>query len=158
MGDRLKALRKRNKLTQKEAADLLRVSLRSYKSYENDPQKEGSIKYQYMIDRLSALNPLDETHGILTIEDIREACQAVFSEYPVEFAYLFGSYAKNKAKEESDVDLLISTDLTGMRFYGLLDKIKAVLCKNVDLLTTEQLKDNVQMINEILRDGVKIYG
>ena len=77
MGDRLKALRKRNKLTQKDAAELLRVSLRSYKSYENDPQKEDSIKYQYMIDRLSALNPLDETHGILTIEDIREACQAV---------------------------------------------------------------------------------
>lgn len=158
MGEQLKALRKRNRLTQKEAAELLRVSLRSYKSYENDPRKEDSIKYQYMIDRLSELNPLDETHGILAIEDIREACQTVFSEYPVEYAYLFGSYAKNKAKEESDVDLLVSTELTGIRFYGLLDKIKATLCKNVDLLTTEQLKDNVQMINEILRDGVKIYG
>ena len=158
MGAQLKTLRKRNKLTQKEAAELLSVSLRSYKSYENDSNKEGSLKYQYMIDRLSALNPLDETHGILSIEEIQDACQSVFSEYPIEFAYLFGSYAKQKAKEESDVDLLIATDLTGIRFYGLLDKLKAALCKNVDLLTTDQLKDNLQMINEILRDGVKIYG
>lgn len=158
MGEQLKALRKRNKLTQKEAAELLQVSLRSYKSYENDPDKEGTIKYQYMIDRLSSLNPLDETHGILEIEDIRSACQTVFSEYPVEYAYLFGSYAKNKAKEKSDVDLLIATELTGLRFFGLVDQLKTALCKNVDLLTIDQLKDNPQMINEILRDGVKVYG
>ena len=158
MGAQLKTLRKRNNLTQKEAAELLQVSLRSYKSYENDPHKEGNLKYQYMIDRLSALKPIDETHGVLTIEEIRDACQIVFSDYPVEYAYLFGSYAKNKAKGESDVDLLIATKLTGLRFYGLVDKLKLTLCKNVDLLTTEQLKDNTQMIDEILRDGVKIYG
>lgn len=154
----LKELRKKNKLTQKEAAELLRISLRSYKSYENDPRKKGSIKYQYMIDRLTALNPLDETHGILSIEDIQDACQNVFLEYPIEYAYLFGSYAKKKAKEESDVDLLISTTVTGIQFYGLVEKLKKALCKNVDLLTIEQLKDNTQMINEILRDGIKIYG
>lgn len=158
MGEQLKTLRKRNKLTQKEAAEILNVSLRSYKSYENDPEKEHSIKYQYMIDRLTALNLLDETHGILTVDEIRDACRTVLAEYPVEYAYLFGSYAKKKAKEESDVDLLIATDLTGLRFYGLVDKLKAALCKKVDLVTVEQLKDNTQMINEILKDGVKIYG
>lgn len=158
MGEQLKEIRKRNKLTQKEAADLLQVSLRSYKSYENDPEKKDSIKYQYMLDRLNALNPLDETHGILSLEDIKSACQEVFSEYPVTYAYLFGSYAKNVAKEESDVDILISTELTGLRFYGLVDKLKSVLCKNVDLLTTDQLQDNKPLIDEILQDGVKVYG
>ena len=158
MGEQLKLLRKKNKLTQKEAADLLHVSLRSYKSYENDPDKENNIKYQYMVDRLSSLNPLDETHGILTIEDIQNTCQTVFSEYPIAYAYLFGSYAKNKAKEDSDVDLLIATDLSGLRFYGLVDRIKTALCKDVDLLTVNQLKDNEQLIDEILRDGVKVYG
>ena len=158
MEEELKTLRKRNKLTQKEAAELFQVSLRSYKSYENDPDKKDTIKYHYMVDHLSALNPLDETHGILTIEDIQSACQTVFSEYPVEYAYLFGSYAKKKAKEESDVDLLIATELTGLRFFGLVDQLRTALCKKVDLLTIEQLKDNQQLINEILRDGVKIYG
>ena len=158
MGEQLKTIRKRNKLTQKEAAELLKVSLRSYKSYENDPYKEDTIKYRYMVDRLSALNHIDETHGILSLEDIRDLCRDIFSEYPVSFAYLFGSYAKNKAKEDSDVDLLISTDITGLKFYGLVDKIKTALQKNVDVLTTEQLTDNKALIEEVLQDGIKIYG
>ncbi len=158
MGDQLKTIRKRNRLTQKEAAELLRVSLRSYKSYENDPDKEDTIKYQYMVDRLSALNRIDETHGILSMEEIRELCSEVFSEYPVSFAYLFGSYAKNKAKDDSDVDLLIATDITGMKFFGLVDRLKTALQKNVDVMTTEQLKENKELIEEILRDGIKIYG
>ncbi len=158
MGEQLKTIRKRNKLTQKEAAELLKVSLRSYKSYENDPYKEDTIKYRYMVDRLSALNHIDETHGILSLEDIRDLCRDIFSEYPVSFAYLFGSYAKNKAKEDSDVDLLISTDITGLKFYGLVDKIKTALQKNVDVLTTEQLTDNKELIEEVLQDGIKIYG
>ena len=158
MGEQLKTIRKRNRLTQKEAAELLKVSLRSYKSYENDPYKEDTIKYRYMVDRLSALNHIDETHGILSLEDIRDLCRDIFSEYPVSFAYLFGSYAKNKAKEDSDVDLLISTDITGLKFYGLVDKIKTALQKNVDVLTTEQLTDNKELIEEVLQDGIKIYG
>ena len=158
MGEKLKNIRKKNKLTQKEAAEYLKVSLRSYKSYENDAIKEGTIKYRYMVDTLSALNRIDETHGILSVKDIKDACNEVFSEYPISFAYLFGSYAKNTAKEDSDVDILISTELSGMRFFGLVDKIKAALGKNVDLLTTEQLKDNMVLIDEILQDGMKIYG
>ena len=158
MKETLRNIRKRCKLTQKEAAEILGVSLRSYKSYEKEPEKETSIKYQYMVDRLSALNPIDETHGILSLDDIRDQCKTIFAEYPISFAYLFGSYAKNKATETSDVDLLIATEITGLRFYGLVDKIKAALRKNVDVMTTDQLKDNKELIDEILRDGVKIYG
>ena len=158
MKETLRSIRKRCKLTQKEAAEILGVSLRSYKSYEKEPEKETSMKYQYMVDRLSALNLIDETHGILSLEDIQNQCKTIFMEYPIFFAYLFGSYAKNKATETSDVDLLISTDLTGLRFYGLVDKIKEALHKNVDVLTTDQLIDNKELIDEILRDGVKIYG
>jgi hypothetical protein len=48
------------------------------------------------------------------------------------FCYLFGSYAKGKAKPTSDVDFLISADVRGLEFYGLVE--------------------------EILKDGIKIYG
>ena len=51
--------------------------------FENDPEKEGSLKYQYMIDRLNALYPLDETHGILSFSDIKEGCNQVFQEFRV---------------------------------------------------------------------------
>ena len=46
---RLKEVRTEKKLTQQQVADLFGISLRSYKSYENDPVKEGSLKYHYML-------------------------------------------------------------------------------------------------------------
>lgn len=52
MGE-LKSLRIERKLTQNQAADILGVSLRSYKSYENDEKKADSIKYKYMIEKIS---------------------------------------------------------------------------------------------------------
>ena len=101
---------------------------------------------------------MDEEHGILTIETIIKQCKSVFDEYEVDYCYLFGSYAKNKANETSDVDLLISSTVTGIKFYGLVEKLRVSLNKKVDLLTIDQLVDNKELINEILKDGVRIYG
>ena len=55
----VKELRLEKKLTQQQVADLVGISLRSYKSYENDTDKEGTIKYAYILDRLKALNPIE---------------------------------------------------------------------------------------------------
>ena len=145
-------------MTQQEAADSFNVSLRSYKSYENDPQKVDTIKYRYMVQAFEEKTKIDETHGILAMEEIRTACSAVFAEYPAEFCYLFGSYAKGKATEESDVDLLVSTDLKGLKYYGLVEQLKNSLHKNVDVLDMKQLQGNPELTKEILKDGVKIYG
>ena len=82
----------------------------------------------------------------------------LFKEYSVEYCYLFGSYAKGKATEVSDVDLLISTPVSGMRFYDLVESIREALQKKVDILNREQLNNNPELINEILKDGIKIYG
>ena len=76
----------------------------------------------------------------------------------MEYCYLFGSYAKGLASETSDVDLLLRTDTTGIKFYGLVERLRETLKKNVDVLEVRQLTNNPELINEILRDGVKIYG
>ncbi len=156
--DSLKELRTRNKMTQQQVADLVGISLRSYKSYENDPDKQGSIKYQFIHQKLAELNPLDENHGILELEDIRNICAEVFDRYDVSFCYLFGSYAKGKASPESDVDLLIETGITGLKYYGFVEEIRSSLHKKVDVLDTKQLDNNPDLLREILKDGIKIYG
>ena len=47
MGE-LKKMRTEKKMTQQQVADLVGISLRSYKSYENDEKKQGSLKYKYI--------------------------------------------------------------------------------------------------------------
>ena len=56
------------------------------------------------------------------------------------------------------MDLLISGEVDGLRFYGLVDTLREALNKKVDVLTPSQLTKNQQLLDEILRDGVKIYG
>ncbi len=155
---RIKELRKKNNLTQQQAADYIGISLRSYKSYENDPEKIDSIKYKYILAKLEELNRIDEEHGILEIDELISMCKEVFENHDVKYCYLFGSYAKNKAKESSDVDLLISTSETGLKFYALIEEVRLKLNKKVDVLDLNQLTNNLALIDEILKDGMKIYG
>lgn len=154
----LKKIRTSKRLTQDEASALLGVSLRSYKTYENDPSKSNTLKYRYMLETLEKHITIDEEHGILTLDEIKEACKKVLDGYSVKYCILFGSYAKGKANETSDVDLLISTEVTGLRFFGIVERLRTELHKKVDLLDLRQLNNNEALLDEILMDGIKIYG
>lgn len=154
----LKELRISKKLTQSQVSDFFGVSLRSYKQYENDEKKKNTLKYKFMCEELEKIGYIDEEHGILSLEDIKEKISTVFSNYQVHYCYLFGSYAKGLQNEKSDIDLLISSDVTGMDFYGLAEELRETLHKKVDLLNVQQLSNNQVLLEEILKDGIKIYG
>ena len=153
----IKELRISKSLTQKAAAALCGIPLRTYIRYENNEQPEDSVKYQFILQKLSEHGFVDEEHGILTGKDIAQSCEAVFRDYPVDYCYLFGSYAKGLAHEKSDVDLLVSTQTTGLKFFGLVESLRQALKKKVDVLDVRQLAGNPELLNEILKDGVKIY-
>ena len=154
----LKQLRTEKKLTQVECAELLQVSLRTYKRYESDESKISPFKYQYLIQRLNEYGRIDEDHGLLTMEQIKNTCSAIFRDYSIEYCYVFGSYAKGKATEKSDVDLLVAMPVDGMKFFVLVETLREKLKKKVDLLDIAQLNNNPPLVHEILRDGIKIYG
>ena len=153
----LKELRISKSLTQMQASMLAGISLRSYKEYENNKNKSDSIKYKYIYNELLKYGYIDEEHGILELDTIIKKAELIFSKYDVEYCYLFGSYAKNNPNESSEVDLLISTQITGMAFFGLAEELRESLKKRIDLLNLDQLKNNPELLNEILKDGIKIY-
>ncbi len=154
----LKELRIKGKLTQAEAADILKVSLRSYKSYENDADKRDTLKYSYMVKKLSEDIEVNENKGLLSLDDIKNICSDICKRYGLSYCYLFGSYAKGMPQESSDVDLLVSDEITGLKFYELVESFREELRKNVDVLNMSQLINNRELLNEILQEGIKIYG
>ncbi|MBR0267756.1 MAG: nucleotidyltransferase domain-containing protein [Clostridia bacterium] len=154
----LKLLRMKSRLTQKEAAQKIGISLRSYVSYENEDALSKTPKYRFLLAEMNELVRLDEEHGILTVDEIKTICSGILKDYPVQYCYLFGSYAKGTASPASDVDLLVSSEITGLRFYELTEKLREALHKKIDLLDVKQLAGNEELLNEVLRDGVKIYG
>ena len=144
-------------MSQIEAAKFLEISRRTYQKYEA-LENESDNKLKYYIFRLNELNVLDEEHGILEIDDIKKIVDNIFSKYNINFCYLFGSYAKNKATPQSDIDLLIDTGLTGLDFFGLIEELRQALHKKINLLKINQLDNNQELLKEVLKDGIKIYG
>ena len=144
----LKELRKEKGLTQAACAKVVGVPVRTYVRYETDERRAGTLKYRYMLETLQKYGVIDEEHGLLTVEKIKSVCAPLFEQYGVKYA----------ATERSDVDLLISMPLNGLRFYELVEVLRESLKKKVDLLDETQLENNSVLVKEILRDGIKIYG
>lgn len=64
---------------------------------------------------------------------------------------------KNKQKENSDIDLLVSGNIQGLKFYDLVERLREDLHKKVDLLDIKQLNNNQDLLNEVLKDEIRIY-
>ena len=150
----LKELRKQIGLTQPEAAAILNIPFRTYCRYEDEERYKDTFKYNQM---LSVLNEY-ASKAILSIDLIKSAVSDVCQKHDVSTVYLFGSYAKNKARSDSDIDLMIISNIEGIEYYQLLNELEAKLKKKIDLLRLEAAIQNVKLMNEILKDGIKIYG
>lgn len=154
---KLKKLRQEKGLTQEQVAQLLGVTRRTYLKYENDQSSLSEIKYKFIYQTLEQYGVIDEERGILTIEQIKNACFEIFKDYDVEYCYLFGSYAKGNANPKSDIDLLISVNASGLQFFEIVERLREKLKKKIDLLDAKELEKNILLVEEILKDGVKIY-
>ena len=152
----LRRVRQLLKITQVDAANILNISRRTYQKYEALDDLDD--KLEYYVYKLKESNVIDEENGILSIDTIKKEVNNIFSKYKINFCYLFGSYAKNKAKPSSDVDLLIDSDVTGLDFFGLVEELRQKLHKRIDLLKLEQLGNNEDLLREIMKDGIRIYG
>ena len=148
-------------LSQIEAASIVGVPVRTFRRYELDEQYGSSFKRTMFINLLKDKFEITEEKGLLTIEKIKQIVTELFdTQYPglIDFCCLFGSYAKGLAKDNSDVDLYVSTSLMGLSFVGLIERLRQALHKKVDVIRSSELENNIELINEILKDGVKIYG
>jgi len=153
----LRKIRESLNISQIEAANLLKISRRTYQKYESLDDLNDD-KLRYYVYRFKESTLIDEDNGILTIDFIKKTTAKVFKKYDIKSCFLFGSYAKGKAKGTSDVDLMIDSEITGLDFYGLVEDLRENLHKRIDLLSLNSIKENAPLLTEILKDGIKIYG
>lgn len=81
-----------------------------------------------------------------------------FSGRPVKKAYVFGSYSRDEADENSDIDILVELDHTrpiGMKFFSYKEELEQILQKKVDLVSYEGLSKYVKPLVD--KDKVLIY-
>jgi len=75
---------------------------------------------------------------MLTIEQIKQTVSDYFKDKPVKRVYLFGSYARGDADENSDVDLLVDLDRSkkvGWTFFSWLEELQSRFQSKIDLIS-----------------------
>ena len=96
------------------------------------------------------------TDKIYSLEEIENIVVPIAEEYDVDALYLFGSYARGEANQNSDVDFRVEKGrIRGIRFAGFYADLEDALQKNVDVVTTASL--DADFIKEIAKDEVLIY-
>ncbi len=91
-------------------------------------------------------------------KEIISTIQEYFSKQPVLKAWLFGSYSHNEQTANSDMDILVALDdkqFVGLRFFGMIEDLKQILGKNVDLVTEDSLMPFAK--ESVDRDKILIY-
>lgn len=94
---------------------------------------------------------------VYNVSQIKTMLTPVFNNYKINKAILFGSYSKGLETENSDVDILVDSNLHGLSFYGLLNDIVEVLDKEVDLFDYRQFDSSSPLFKEIIEKGVTLY-
>jgi len=130
---------------QREISKLLEIGLLK-------EEKEGNRKY-YTVDQASPiLNDLkaifQKTVGIHKI--VGDALEPLKDE--VEFAFLFGSYARGDESSKSDVDIFVIGDISGKKLAGALKKVKPSLSRemNTVIFTVDEFRSRLQKKDHFL--------
>lgn len=105
------------------------------------------------------------TDKIYTIDELREIITPIAIRHHVDKVYLFGSYARGEANANSDVDLRVDgAHLRTLIGWGnLYADLQTELCKKLDLLVTEELREKLDdpltriFLRHMKQDEVTLY-
>ena len=77
-------------------------------------------------------------------QSIVNKLNAFFPAYPVEKAWIFGSYARGEETRKSDIDIMVrfdeDADVSLLDYIRIMNKLKDFLHKKVDLVEEGQLR------------------
>jgi len=85
--------------------------------------------------------------------------QSFFPAYPVEKAWIFGSYARGEETRKSDIDIMVKFDenagVSLFDFIRIMNKLQDTLHKKVDLITEGGIRKTAR--ESIEYDKILVY-
>lgn len=104
---------------------------------------------------------------VYTIEELKQKITPIAEKYSIPAVYIFGSYARGEATDDSDIDVLFQREgsaIRGIVIGALYEDLLESLGKSVDLVTEEALEQHDSRNNtpwfyeNVQNERVKIYG
>ena len=95
---------------------------------------------------------------IFTLEDIAKVVKPLTEKYHVKAIYLFGSYARGEADENSDLDFLVYID-EGFKLTNVLalgEELREALQKRVDIFEIHEINKDSDFYRNVMREKVLV--
>lgn len=95
---------------------------------------------------------------MLTIEQIKATVADYFKDKPVKSVYLFGSYARGEAREDSDVDIAVTLQnvrISLWQYVAIVLGLEEALQKKIDMVEIDLMHSWVKRNFE--KDKIEIY-
>ena len=106
----------------------------------------------------SGIGGVDMSEMIFTSDEIKRRLQPIFTSHRIRQAILFGSYGKGAATPKSDVDLLVDSNLRGLKFMGFVEELREALDnKDMDVFDVTHIEPHSRIAEEIEQTGIEIY-
>ena len=98
---------------------------------------------------------------ILTTREIADAVDQILrKKYHLNRIFLYGSYSKGRAKQSSDVDLIVLDEEVpkGMKFLQMISDVESVLDKSVKIQAAKYFKreEEKKLLEEIMKTAKEI--
>ena len=93
-------------------------------------------------------------NNAFTLTDIANLIKPIVRKYGVKEIYLFGSYARGDADEDSDLDFLVfgGENFKLTMIFALAEELRETLKKNVDVFEINEINKDSDFYNTIMRE------
>ncbi|WP_207645311.1 nucleotidyltransferase family protein [Pseudobutyrivibrio xylanivorans] len=92
--------------------------------------------------------------NIYTIDEIKRIVKPIAESYGIQEIYLFGSYAKGTATEESDLDFLVfgGEGFKLSMVYALGEDLREAFHKEIDIFEIHEVNVDSDFYREVLQE------
>lgn len=97
-------------------------------------------------------------NNVFTIKDIANLVKPIAEKYGVKEIYLFGSYARGEADEDSDLDFLVfgGENFKLTMIFALAEELRVVLKKDVDVFEINEINKDSDFYDTIMKERLLV--
>ena len=98
------------------------------------------------------------SEAVLSLNKIKEIVKPIALKYQVKEIYLFGSYARGEATDESDLDFLVfgGENFKLTMIFSLAEELREAFQKNVDVFEIHEVNQQSAFYDTIMKERLLV--
>lgn len=95
---------------------------------------------------------------VFEVRDIASLVKPIAKQYGIKEIYLFGSYARGEANEDSDIDFLVfgGEGFKLTMVFALAEELREVLKKDVDVFEIHEIDKDSDFYHTIMKERLPV--